>query len=144
MVSRSSRIRAVIVTIIPLLLMPLTLSGVAAIIGPDQRSSGRAPDLTIVDLKLIAAGNEDLAGRPVYLRNVRVLRLADTHGFFLDAQAGAVYVLPEQAAPAMVAPGEVIDIHGVIATMRQQIPGEVNPPLGWNQRIYVAASTITK
>lgn len=142
MVTHSNRYRAAIVVIIAVALMPLTLRG--AISQPFQRSSDRAPVLPIVDLTLVAAGTEDLAGRPVYLRNVRVLRLADTHGFFLDAQAGAVYVLPESAVPAMVAPREVITIQGVIAAMSPLTPGQINPPLGWNRRIYVMATKITK
>jgi hypothetical protein len=142
MIKRSSR--ACVSTVIALLFTLIATGGESGIPQPHQRSTDPAPDLTIVDLALVAAGTEDLAGRPVYLRTVRVLRLADTHGFFLDAQAGAVYVLPESAAPAMVAAGDMIDIQGVLAKMPELIPGQINPPLGWNQRIYVMATKITK
>lgn len=141
---KRSRVRAGMATIVALVLMALMASGVTLTTQSPERSRDGVPDLTIVDLMLLAAGTEDLAGRPVYLRNVRVLRYAATHGFFLDAQAGAVYVLPEPAAPAMVAPGDVITIQGVIANVPRLIPGEINPPLGWNQRIYVMATKITK
>jgi hypothetical protein len=96
---------------------------------------------TIMDVALVAAGTEDLVGRAVHLRNVRVLRLAANHGFFIDAPAGAVFVLPERTFPAMVAPGDVVNIHGVIAEAPRRMPGEFNPPLGWNRRIYIVATT---
>ena len=103
-----------------------------------------ASDLIIGDLTLIAAGTEDLVGRPVYLRNVRVLRLADTHGFFLDAQAGAVFVLLERFTPPTVAAGDVVTIQGVIADTPRLIADEIHPPAGWNERIYVMATKTTK
>ena len=142
MVKRSSPAYARMAMIIAMVLVPTT-SGVTANV-EDQGSRDRVPTLTIVDLALIAVGTEDLAGRLVDLRNVRVLRLADTHGFFLDAQAGAVYVLPERLAPAKVAPGDIISIQGAIVKPTSMIPGEINPPLGWNPRIYVMATKITK
>jgi hypothetical protein len=101
-----------------------------------------APE-TIMDVALVATGTEDLIGRPVHLRNVRVLRLATHHGFFVDAPAGAIFVLPESSVPAMVAAGRVVTIQGVIARAPRRMPGEFNPPLGWNRRIYVVATTIT-
>lgn len=97
---------------------------------------------TIMDVALVAAGTEDLIGRPVHLRDVRVLRLATNHGFFVDAPAGAIFVLPESSVPAMVAPGSVVTVQGVIARAPRRMPGEFNPPLGWNRRIYLVATTI--
>jgi hypothetical protein len=113
-----------------------------------RAASGAAADRdvskTIMDVALVAAGTEDLVGRPVHLRNVRVLQLATQHGFFVDAPAGAIFVLPERSLPAMVAPGDVVTIQGVIANAPRQMPGEFNPPLGWNRRIYVVATKTAK
>jgi hypothetical protein len=129
-------------------IMAVALLLQAVVHGVAQRSESQAArpvsDLTIADLTLIAAGTEDLVGRPVYLRNVRVLRLADTHGFYLDAQTGAVFVLPERFAPPIVAAGDVVTIQGVIADTPRPIADDINPPAGWNERIYVMATKTTK
>jgi hypothetical protein len=104
-----------------------------------------APNLTIMDLRLLAAGTTDLVGRAVDLKNVRVLGMANAHGFFVDAPNGAIYVLPSiGSVPPMVVAGDVISISGVVAVAPRSMPGEFNPPVGWNRHIYVVATLVTK
>ena len=102
------------------------------------------PAFTIADVALVAAGTEDLVGRSVLLTNVRVLRLTETHGFFLAAAAGAVLVVPERFVPVRVNAGDIVTIHGVIAHAPRPWPGKLHPPIGWNPRIYVVATYLTK
>jgi len=122
-------------------------AAIVAMDGHDRRpipQNVTSPAPAIVDLELISAGTEDLTGRVVFLEKVPVLRLAATHGFFLDAKPGAVYVMPEPGVLTTVAPRDTITIRGVVAKMPQLLPGEVDPPTGWNPRIYIAASAVTK
>jgi len=122
-------------------------AAIVAMDGHDMRPIPQnipSPAPAIVDLELISAGTEDLAGRIVFLEKVPVLRLAATHGFFLDSKPGAVYVMPDPGVVATVAPRDVVTIRGVVAKMPKLLPGEIDPPTGWNARIYIAASAVTK
>ena len=113
----------------------------------DQAASSLAPALPAInDIRLLAVGTSDLVGRSVALRNVRVLSMAETHGFYLDAPAGAVYVQPSltMMPEPVVAPGDTISVSGTVAKSQPPRPGEINPPRGLNRLIHVVATLVTK
>lgn len=98
----------------------------------------------IKDVSVVATGTAELVGRAVELRNVRVVRLADPHGFFIAAPAGAVFVLPDHLRAPTVGAGDLVTIHGIIAAMPRHMPDEFEPPVGWNNRIYIVATVTEK
>lgn len=120
---------------------PVDASDEAANTGRDDRSGDAAP---MMDLGTIAQGTADLVGRQVHVRNVRVLRPAQGGGFFADAPGGAVFVLPAHTVPVTVAAGDVVEIRGAIARMPEGTEKRVSAPSGWNDRIYVLATAVSK
>ena len=109
----------------------------------DDTASGARSNV-IMDPGTVAAGTTDLVGRHVDLKNVRVLRMAADHGFFLDLQGGAVLVVPASHIPANVKPGDTVSIEGAIADSPRRIVERVNPPSEWNRHIYVVATHVKK
>jgi hypothetical protein len=109
-----------------------------------DRPASVPPAPAIIDVSLVATATADLVGRAVELRNVRVLRLAHPHGFFIAAPAGVVFVLPDHLRPLTVADGELVTIHGILAAMPRWMPDEFEPPVGWNNRVYIVATVTEK
>jgi hypothetical protein len=102
-----------------------------------------AGDRVIMDPATVGGGSSDLVGRHVDLKNVRVLRMADTHGFFIDVPGGAVLVLPATGAPVTVKPGDTVSVRGAIADAPRRTAERTNPPSDWNPHIYVVAVDVT-
>lgn len=103
-----------------------------------------ARDRTVMDLGTIGEGSTDLVGRHVDVKNVRVLQPATGGGFFIDAPGAAVFVLPSPTLAVTVAPGDTVNLRGAIAETPGDMRDRLNAPSGWNDRIYIVASTVGK
>lgn len=116
--------------------------------GDDSKSSGKSTTAggnnTVMDLGTVSAGTTDLVGRRVDLKNVKVLNPARDGGFFIDAPSSAVFVLPGHNLSVTVAPGDELHLRGVIATTPDDMGQRLSAPTGWNDQIYVVATSVSK
>jgi hypothetical protein len=93
---------------------------------------------------MIGTGSLDLVGRWVDLKNVRVLRPAQGGGFFIDVPNGAVLVRPLPGFFASLSAGDTVSLYGAVADTPRRIAERINPPAGWNSRIYIVATAVSK
>ena len=119
--------------------------------GPSEGNADNTADTSalrgstvIMDAAMVGSGTTDLVGRQVDLKNVRVLRMAADHGFFIDLPGGAVLVLPTGDVPVTVKPGDTVSVQGAIGDVPRRTAERVNPPSNWNRHIYLFATVVTK
>ncbi|MDQ3541355.1 MAG: hypothetical protein M3440_11770 [Chloroflexota bacterium] len=106
-------------------------------------TSGGATASPVSDLGTIAQGDEDLVGRHVGLKGVKVESMAKD-GFFVKAQNATVFVLPAHQDKTSVQAGDTVSIDGVVLQMPRKMDDRLKPPAGSNDDIYVFATSVTK
>lgn len=99
---------------------------------------------SLTDVTAIASGNAALVGRHVELSGLRVNRMAEGGGFFVDAMGKFILVLPAHNTKATVAAGDVVSVKGVIAEAPDGMDDRLKAPKGWNDDIYIVATAVTK
>lgn len=98
----------------------------------------------LTDLGVIAPADEDLVGRHVELKGLRVESVAKDGGFFVKAQQQAVFVLPAHKERSAVSPGDTVSLKGIVLQMPRQMNDRLNAPSGSNDDIYVYATSVSK
>ena len=93
------------------------------------------------DVTTLAAGDESLVGRPARITDGRVSRTGATGGFFVQAGDRQLYVLPAHPGTA-VAAGDSVTVDGVVLQMPASMATRLNAPGGFNDDIYVYATTV--
>jgi hypothetical protein len=106
-------------------------------------TSGATTASPLSDLGTIAQGDEDLVGRHVGLKGVKVESMTKD-GFFVKAQNASVFVLPALKDKVSVQVGDTVSIDGVVLQMPRKMDDRLNAPAGSNDDIYVYATSVNK
>jgi hypothetical protein len=107
-------------------------------------SPGAGADAPISDPARITGGDEQLVGRQLHMSNLKVTGTAAAGGgFFVAIGDQQLYVLPAQKGRSAMN-GETVGIYGLILRMPRSMEERLKPPAGFNDDIYVYATTIVK
>jgi hypothetical protein len=107
-------------------------------------TSGTATRSPLTDLNTIARGDEDLIGRHVDLKGVRVESMAKDDGFFVRAPDATLFVLPAHNDTVSVKAGDTVSLTGVVLQMPEDMEDEFNASERSNDDIYVCATAVNK
>lgn len=111
-------------------------SGTAAVPVGTSGAGASAPALDQVGA--VAGGDEELVGRHVNLKNVRISGLAADDGFFVESAGDTLFVLPADRAQSVRA-GDTVSVQGVVLRMPDRMEDRLKAPDGFNDDIYVYA-----
>ena len=107
--------------------------------------TGSEKGAPLTEAVAIGKADKDLVDRRVDLDNVKVTRIAKTHGFWIDAGGANVFVLPARYAEAKAtAPslGQTMSIEGVVLEMPRSMRERTGGVKDGNDEIYVYATTM--
>jgi hypothetical protein len=111
--------------------------------GANRAASG-ATEPALSDLDEVTTGGDDLVGRRVSLRNVRVEQMSAHGGFFVKSNGDSIFVLPPKDGSTTVNGGDTVTIEGVVLEAPRNLGLKGDVPEETNEDIYVMATTVKK
>lgn len=112
--------------------------------GTGPAGVGAAAAAPITDVATIAAGDDDLVGRPVRLNDVAVNGVEKGRGFFVGPRERQLFVLTQFTADgghqAEVKAGQTVSLEGFVMQMPAGIPGTLDAAGALNKHVYVYAT----
>lgn len=106
-------------------------------------SAGGNATAAVTDVSTIGAGDRDLVGRRVDIDHVKVQRTGKHNGFWVDAGANTVFVLPsETAGKGATTAGKSVSIEGIVLRMPRGIRDAAADVKNGNEEIYILATSV--
>jgi hypothetical protein len=97
----------------------------------------------LTDLSAIGSGDRELVGRHVNVEDVKVQRTGKHNGFWVEAGANKLFVLPDEgAATAETVAGKAVSIEGIVLRMPRGIRDAAADVKDANEEIYVLATSV--
>jgi hypothetical protein len=98
----------------------------------------------LTEIDRIAAATPDQVGSQVRLTRTPVAKVAADHGFWIRGGSGDfVFVLPSRLDTAL-APGQQVDVRGVVLQMPKTMKEKLSPGGDWNTDVYVYATDVER
>ncbi|MGE3957771.1 MAG: hypothetical protein AB7H96_13710 [Vicinamibacterales bacterium] len=114
---------------------PVGTSGLAGI--------GVAGSRAMTDSTALAAGDDELVGRTVDLKDVKVSGVDGQRGFFIGPRERQLFVLTHDSATETTPRvGQNVSIDGFVMQMPSGMPGDLAAPGALNRHIYVYATAV--
>ena len=106
-------------------------------------TSGSNAAATVTDVSAIGSGDRELVGRRVDVDNVKVQRTGEHQGFWVEAGANTLFVLPgENAGRSAATVGKSVSIEGIVLRMPRGIRDAAADVKNANEDIYVLATSV--